>query len=108
MAIKYEWVISQLECHPEKSKKKNVVSNVHWRYTAVDGDYYADVYGSQLLNTDNLKGFVAYESLSKETIIGWLEEIMGEEKINTFKTNLAAAIEEQKNPPVVTPKLPWE
>jgi hypothetical protein len=108
MAIVYDWVISQLECYPEKDKKKDVVFNVHWRYTAKDGDYYADIYGSQALDTDNLKGFVSYANLTKETIINWLETVMGEEKINGFKASLEEAIELQKNPPVVTPKLPWD
>lgn len=107
MTIAYEWVISQLECLPEKSKKKNVVSNIHWRYNAKDGEYFADIFGSQALNTDNLKNFTAYSDITKETVIEWLEEIMGAEKIAEFQANLAASIDSQKNPPVITPPLPW-
>lgn len=107
MAINYEWVISQLECYPEKSKKKNVVFNVHWRYNATDGEYFADIYGSQALNTDNLKSFTAYSDVTKEIVIAWLEETMGPEKIAEFQASLAASIDSQKNPPIVTPPLPW-
>lgn len=107
MAIVYDWVISQLECYPVKDKKKEVVNNVHWRYTAKDGDYFAEVYGSQGLDTDKITNFVPYKDITKELVVGWLEEAMGAEKIAEFQTNLAAAIEQQKNPPVVTPPLPW-
>jgi hypothetical protein len=107
MAIVYEWVVSQMECHSEKNKKKQVVSRVYWRYAARDGEYYADVYGSQHLDTDNLKGFVPYANLTKEQVIGWLETTMGEKKIADFQASLKAAIEEMKEPKVVTPPLPW-
>jgi hypothetical protein len=107
MAISYEWIISQLECYPEKDKKKDVVFTVHWRYAAKDGEYYADVYGSQGLNVDNLKNFTAYSDLTKEDVVEWLEETMGEEKIEGFQSSLASAIDNLKNPPVVTPPLPW-
>jgi len=107
MAVTYDWVISQLECYPLKDKKTDVVFNVHWRYTAKDGDYYSDVYGSQVLSTDNLKNFKPYADLTKDDVVAWLEDTMGEEKIAQFETSLAAGIEAQKNPPVVTPPLPW-
>lgn len=107
MAISFDWVISQLECYPTKDKKTDVVFNVHWRYAAKDGDYYADVYGSQGLSTDNLKNFKPYADLTKEDVVAWLEDTMGQEKITGFQESLTSAIESQKNPPVVTPPLPW-
>lgn len=107
MAITYDWTISSLECHTKVDKKEKVVFNVHWRYGARDAEYFAETYGCESLNTDNLKNFVKYEDLTKETIVSWLEEAMGQEKITTMQQGLAAGIETQKNPPVVSPPLPW-
>ncbi len=107
MAIVYDWMISQLECYAEKDKLPEVVFNVHWRYTAKDGDYYADVYGSQVLNADDITDFIPYDELTKEQVVTWLVDTMGEEKIASFQDSLEDSIEQLKNPPVVTPPLPW-
>jgi hypothetical protein len=107
MAIVYDWVISQLECYTVKDKLPEVVFNVHWRYTAKDGEYYADVYGSQALNADDITDFIPYEELTKEQVVLWLEEAIGEDKIASFQSSLQASIDSLKNPPVVTPPLPW-
>ncbi len=108
MAIAYNWVISKMEYYPEKEGNEQVVSNIYWKYQAKDGKYFAEVYGSQLLNTDNINKFVPYSKLTKEQVIAWLEEVMGKTKIDSFKSELALAIESQKSPPVVSSRLPWE
>ena len=41
MEITYEWSFPNFETNSE-----NVVKTIHWRYTAVDGEYSANVYGS--------------------------------------------------------------
>ena len=39
--ITYEWSFPNFECDSE-----NVVKTIDWRYTAVDGEYSASMYGS--------------------------------------------------------------
>jgi hypothetical protein len=39
--ITYEWSFPNFECDSE-----NKVQTIHWRYTAVDGEYSANMYGS--------------------------------------------------------------
>lgn len=107
MAIVYKWVVSELECYTEKEGKSQVVRNVYWRYQATEGNYFAEVFGSQHLNTDNLKDFVAYSSLTKDQVIDWIKSEMGKQKLAEFKNQLDVAIDSQKNPPIVTPPLPW-
>jgi hypothetical protein len=107
MATTYNWTISSLECYPEKAGKEKVVFTVHWRYSAADGNYFSETYGSHSLDTDNIKKFVSFENLTKETVVGWLESSLGEEKIDEMKQTLLNGINEQKNPPVVRPPLPW-
>ena len=41
MAITYEWSFPNFETDSE-----NVVKTIHWRYTAVDGEHSASMYGS--------------------------------------------------------------
>lgn len=107
MAVTYDWSISSLECHAKLNKKENVVFNVHWRLSATEDQLRADTYGVETLNTDNLKNFTAYSDLTKEIVVGWVESALGEEKITEMKLSLSRSIEDQRNPPVVSPPLPW-
>lgn len=107
MAITYSWVISQLECYPEKEGLERVVFNIHWRRQAVDGQYSADVYGSQSVTLDEDSEFIEFEDLTKENIETWLEDSMGADRIAELDASLLAQINERKNPTVITPGLPW-
>ena len=108
MAITYNWDISQLDCYTEKQGKERVVYNVCWRYQATEDNYFAEVYGSQHLNSDDITDFVSYSDLTKEKVVEWVKAAMGPTKVAAFKSQIDAAIENQKNPPVVTPPLPWK
>jgi hypothetical protein len=102
------WTIHQLE----RKADDGFVINVHWRYsmTAVsetDKIYHADTYSvtsyTQYLDDD----FIPYEDLTKEIVVGWVIESLGEERMEDIENSLIAQIEAQKHPPILT-GLPWE
>ena len=107
MANTYTWVISQLECYPQHEGHDDVVFTVHWRRQATDGTHYADVYGSQSVTLDPSAPFTPYASLTEAQVIGWLEAAMGAEIVAKMNAALDKQIEDQINPPVVRPALPW-
>jgi hypothetical protein len=107
MANTYNWVISQLEAYPEHEGKTDVVFTVHWRRQATDGTYNADIYGSQAVTLDPSATYIPYAELTEADVIGWLEDAMGAETLEAQKTALDKQIEDQINPPVVRPALPW-
>jgi hypothetical protein len=107
MSNTYTWVISQLECYPEHDNHTDVVFTVHWRRQATDGTHFADIYGSQSVTLDPDAPFTAYADLTEAQVIGWLEDAMGEETLNAQINALDMQIENQINPPVVRPPLPW-
>ena len=39
--------------------------------------------------------------------MGWVHEAMGEEQVAAYEANVEQQIANDKNPPVVTPPLPW-
>jgi len=47
------------------------------------------------------------EDLTEEQVIGWVQAAMGAEQVAALEANVAKQIEDQINPPVVTPPLPW-
>jgi hypothetical protein len=103
----YNWVISQLECYPQHEDKQHVVFTIHWRRTATDGTHTADIYGSQGVTLDPNAAFTPYASLTETQVIRWLEAAFGDEQLASQKATLDKQIEDQINPPVIRPKLPW-
>lgn len=107
MANQYSWIISQLEAYPQHEGKTDVVFTVHWRRQATDGTHHADVYGSQSVTLDPDAPFTPYANLTEAQVIGWLEDAMGAENVAAMDAALDTQIENQINPPVITPPLPW-
>jgi hypothetical protein len=95
------WNIAQLEYTNDADKG---VTIAHWRVTAEDGDYSASSYGTTSFTPDaSADGYVAYESLTEETVIGWVQNSLDKDEI---EANLASQIEAAKAPATVA-GLPW-
>jgi hypothetical protein len=102
------WTIHQLE----RRTDDGFVINVHWRYSMTDEDvhgkiYYADTYDVISYVQDYNNEFIPYEELTKEIVIGWIIEYLGESKLVDIENSLISQIEMQKNPPILR-GLPWE
>ncbi len=48
-----------------------------------------------------------YEDLTLEQVIVWTQAALGAEQVASYEANVAAQIEAQINPTIVTPPLPW-
>ena len=107
MSNTYKWVISQLEAYPQHEGHSDVVFTVHWRRQATDGTHNADIYGSQSVTLNPSDTFVPYANLTEAEVIGWLETAFGAEQLASQIAALDKQIEDQINPPVITPPLPW-
>ena len=102
-----EWNVTQLDCYPELDGKTDVVFTAHWNVTAVDGEYTGYVYGSIGLTLNPEEPYTEYADLTKDQVIGWVKAAMGEETVAATEANVLQQIEDQKNPKVVSPALPW-
>jgi hypothetical protein len=74
---------------------------VHWTASAVEGDF-----GAAIVNTQSLErgdSFVSYDTLTEETVLGWLWEKVDKAAVEAA---LEAQIEAQKVP-VTANGLPW-
>ena len=97
MTISITWTINNLE----RQTSDGLVTVVHFGATAVDGDYSASIVNTQALERG--ESFVNYETLTQETVLGWL---WGKVDKATVEAALTAQIEAQKAP-VVASGLPW-
>jgi len=93
-----EWNVVNTEY---KTDNKFIVT-VHYTVNAVDGEYTASTYGT-VGYTQEDKSYIPFADLTKETVIGWVKDSLGQD---TVEAGLAAQIEAQKNP-VQKSGLPW-
>ena len=104
MAATISWDIASLE----RETSDNFVFTAHWTVNAVeeeDGQQFsAGAYGSiGLERPDNL---IPYKELTKELVVGWVKEKMGEEQTASIESALLAQIAEQKAPSKAS-GVPW-
>ena len=107
MAITYNWGIVQLDAYHKKDGLTDVVFTVHWTLTGTDGTYTGGVYGSVGVTLDEGNGYTPYDELTKEQVVGWVQDALGAEQVASLESSVANQIEQQINPTVVTPPLPW-
>lgn len=108
MANTKKWVIAAFDCKPSQDGLTDVVSTVHWRKQATEvvGDktYTADMYGACAVPPAEAESFIAFESLTEEIVIPWLEAVLDVEAIDAA---LDTQIDVAKNPPMVQKAAPW-
>ena len=107
MAITNTWSVVQMDAYPELDGQADVVFTVHWQLNGTDGTYNGSVYGSVGVTLDEGASFTPYADLTQAQVIGWVQDALGEEQVASYEANVAQQIENQINPPVVTPPLPW-
>ena len=106
MANTYTWNCRTVDTYPTSGEFSDVVYNVHWRLTGTDetGEYSATVIGTQSITVEDLASetFVAFEDLTHEDVIGWVESAMGEERVAELHTSLDNQIADKIAPKSVT------
>lgn len=107
MAITNTWTVTAMDCYPEVDGNTDVVFICHWSLNATDGTYNGSVYGTVGVSLDPDAPFTPYADLTEAQVIGWVQAALGDEQVAAYEANVAAQIEAQINPPVVTPPLPW-
>ena len=107
MAVTNTWGVVQMDVYPQEANETDVVFNVHWTLTGVDGAYVGSVYGTQAVTVDPDAPFIPYEDLTLSQVVGWVQDAMGAEQVAAYEANVAKQIADAISPPVETPPLPW-
>jgi len=96
------WTISTLERNTD-----NGVVVAHWRASDVDGDHSGSSYGTCGFTPDaSADGYVAYDNLTEENVVGWVKDSMGEEAVTGVEDSIAAQIADSKAP-AISVGTPW-
>jgi hypothetical protein len=98
------WTITAMDCYPQESGNTDVVFNVHWTCAGTDGTYNASVYSTCNIPYTGTS-FTPYEDLTQDEVLGWVWA-NGVDQAAT-EAAVQQQINNQINPPVITPPLPW-
>jgi hypothetical protein len=100
----FTWTVTQLDCYPQADNQTDVVFNIHWRCTGTDGNYTGTVYSTASVPAPT-ESFTPYADLTQEQVVGWIWA-NGVDK-DAAEAAVQAQIDNQINPPITSPKLPW-
>ena len=95
------WNIANLE----RETADGYVYTVHWTVTMTDDEYSAGSYGSIGLERPE-EDLIPFEDLTKDLVISWVQEKLGEEQVENILNALTTQIEEQKTPTKAS-GVPW-
>lgn len=105
MSATITWNVTAMDCIPQTPEGADYVVVVHWACNGADGTYNASVYSTCSLPVVESGNFVPYASLTQSQVLGWIWA-NGVDQAAT-EAAVQQQIENQINPPVVQPPLPW-
>ena len=100
----FTWNVTQMNCIPQDGSYSDVVVVVHWTCVGVQDQYSASVYSTCQLPAPE-GAFTPYADLTQDQVLGWMwaNGVDQQATEQAVQTN----IDNQINPPIVTPPLPW-
>jgi len=104
MGITYTWNTKTVDTYPTKSGKSDVIFKVYWKLEGVDDTAEknsSSLTGAEEIDTSDLSSFKEFADLKESDVTGWVKDILGEDKINSYKTVIETAIQEKATPTVV-------
>ena len=110
MPLNYQWSITSMSCYPQYEGQTDVVFSASWNCYANEVVEGKTVSGTQMggcmFAVSSLEDFTPYEDLTQDQVLGWCYEAHPNMK-ETAETNIQNQINNQINPPIVYPPLPW-
>ena len=105
MTATITWSVTAMDAYPQAEGQTDGVFTVHWTCAGVQDTYQASVYSTCGVTYSSGTPYTPYAQLTQDQVLGWIWAS------NVDKAATEAAVQQQINnqinPPVVTPKLPW-
>lgn len=110
MSATITWVIEWMQCKPTEGQYTDVVITAGWRCNGAETssgvDYTGTVYGTASFSQPSEGGsFTPYDQLTQEQVLSWCWAGGVDKAAN--EAAVQAQIDNQINPPVIQPPLPW-
>jgi hypothetical protein len=102
--ITINWIIERLLVKPTEGTLTDVVITADWRCNGSQDQYSGTCYGSCSFAPPT-ENFTPYDQLTEAQVLDWCFA-NGVDK-TAIEANVSAQIENQINPPIIAPPLPW-
>ncbi len=102
--ISIVWIIERLLVKPTEGTLTDVVITADWRCNGSQDQYSGTCYGSCSFAPPS-ENFTPYPDLTQDQVLGWCFANSVDQA--AIEANVTAQIENQINPPVIAPPLPW-
>ena len=97
----FTWNIANLE----RETADGYVYTVHYTVSATDGTYNSGAYGSLGLERPEAE-LIPFGQLTEGTVVAWVLEKLGDDKVNDICSALQQQLDEQRQPTKAA-GLPW-
>jgi hypothetical protein len=98
------WIIERLLVKPTEGTLTDVVITADWRCNGTQDQYSGTCYGSASFAPPS-GSFTPYDQLTEQQVLDWCYANGVDQK--AIEANVTAQINDQINPPVIAPPLPW-
>ena len=98
------WIIERLLVRPTEGTLTDVVITADWRCNGSQDQYSGTCYGSASFQPPSGE-FTPYEDLTQDQVLGWCFANGVDQA--AIEANVTAQINDQINPPIIAPPLPW-
>jgi len=105
MTTNFTWSVVLLEAYPEAEGQTNVVFQVYWNCFGQNGDFSYRTYSQTPVSYVAGTPYTPYADLTQDQVLGWIWS-SGVDK-DAVEASIEEQIQNQMNPTVVTPPLPW-
>jgi len=102
--ITISWIIERLLVKPTEGTLTDVVITADWRCNGSQDQYSGTCYGSCSFAPPT-ENFTPYDQLTQDQVLGWCFSNGVDQA--AIEANVSLQIENQINPPVIAPPLPW-
>jgi hypothetical protein len=102
--ITLSWIIERLLVRKVEGTYSDVVITADWRCNGTDGPYSGTCYGSTSFAPPS-GSFTPFVDLTQEQVLDWCFA-NGVDK-TSIEANVTQQINDQINPPIIAPPLPW-
>jgi len=105
MSISYTWTIENMASQVQLDGYTDVVVQVAWSCTGIDGAYSATIPGLTRITFGGGPDFTPYSDLTEEEVLTWVYSSGVDQA--SVQAQIDNQIELQINPPIVMLPLPW-
>ena len=121
MAITFDWNIGDISVRYSSASLSNIVTTIGWVCRGMaegtsslgeSGSFNRADSGTVVLDIDDNasvapEDFVAYESLTRDLVLGWVTASLGDTFVTNIQARVSGSITEQLNPTEGYKDNPW-